>query len=232
MEYFTAFIELVKALSTAAWPGMVIFVIYRYRQEVANLIQSAQNRKFTIKVGGQELSMEEANHQQQNFIADLQKRLIDLEKKVGGLTVLPEVDLLQVSSPSHTGAVQTNAVLWVDDNPKNNSYFIELLQSRGYRIDLAISTSDALSKLSKVNYRLILSDMGRFESGKYIENAGINLLKKIREMKIEVPYIFFCSSRKASQFQEEAKTFSKNALTSSPTKLRAILEKIAPDTTI
>jgi CheY-like chemotaxis protein len=224
-------IELIKALATAAWPAIVFYVIFSYRHQVAGLIESAKNRKFTIEVGGQKLSMEEANQQQQNFIADLQKQLIELRKKVEGFEVFPEVESLKVISPSHAVEVPSNAVLWADDNPKNNSYFIELLQSRGYRVDLAVNTSDALSKLSKVNYRLILSDMGRVEGGQYIENAGIKLLEEIRKRNMEIPCIFYCSSHKVSQFQEEVKALRRNALTSSPTKLRAILDKMAPDTT-
>jgi CheY-like chemotaxis protein len=227
-------IKLIEALASSAWPAIVFYVIFSYRRQVSALIESAKNREFTIEVGGQKLSMKEANKQQQNFIDDLQKQLNELRTKVEGFGVSSEVEPQIFSSPSpeiKSATLPSNAVLWVDDNPRNNSYFIDLLQSRGYRVDLAVSTSDASSKLSKNNYRLILSDMGRTEGGQYIENAGVNLLKETRTKNVNVPYIFYCSSQKASQFQEQVKELGGHAMTSSPTDLRAILDELTPDTT-
>jgi CheY-like chemotaxis protein len=230
-------IKLIEALASSAWPAIVFYVIFSYRRQVSALIESAKNREFTIEVGGQKLSMKEVNQQQQNFIDDLQKQLNELRKKVEGIGVSPEVELTEPkifspqSSEVQSSTPHSNAVLWVDDNPKNNSYFIDLMQSRGYRVDLALSTSDALSKLSKSNYRLILSDMGRTEGGQYIENAGVNLLEETRRKNVIVPYIFYCSSQKASQFQERIKELGGHAVTSSPTDLRAILDDLTPDTT-
>jgi CheY-like chemotaxis protein len=230
-------IKLIEALASAAWPAIFFYVIFSYRRQVSSLIESARNREFTIEVGGQKLSMKEVNQQQQNFIDDLQKQLNELRKKVEGIGVSPEVEFTepQIFSPQSSevqlSTPHSNAVLWVDDNPKNNSYFIDLLQSRGYRVDLALSTSDALSRLSKSNYRLILSDMGRTEGGQYIENAGVNLLEETRRKNVIVPYIFYCSSQKASQFQEQIKELGGHAVTSSPTDLRAILDDLTPDTT-
>jgi CheY-like chemotaxis protein len=220
-------IKLIEALASSAWPAIVFYVIFSYRRQVSSLIESARSREFTIEVGGQKLSMKEVNQQQQIFIDDLQKQLNELRKKVEGIGVSPEVEFTEVKSSTP----HSNAILWVDDNPKNNSYFIDLLQSRGYRVDLALSTSDALSKLSKSNYRLILSDMGRTEGGQYIENAGVNLLEETQRKNVIVPYIFYCSSQKASQFQERIKELGGHAVTSSPTDLRAILDDLTPDTT-
>jgi CheY-like chemotaxis protein len=230
-------IKLIEALASSAWPAIVFYVIFSYRRQISSLIESAKNREFEIEVAGQKLSMKEANQQQQKFITDLQEQVIELRKKVEGFRVSPEVEFTEppnFSSPSteiRSSAPHSNAVLWVDDNPKNNSYFIDLLQSRGYRVDLAVSTSDALSKLSKSNYRLILSDMGRTEKGQYIENAGVNLLEETRRKDVIVPYVFYCSSQKASQFQEQVRELGGHAMTSSPTDLRAILDELTPDTT-
>lgn len=229
-------IKLIEALASSAWPVIVFYVILSYRRQISSLIESAKNREFEIDLAGQKLSMKEANQQQQKFIDDLQEQVIELRKKVEGFVVSPEVEFTEsqiFSSPSteiRSSAPHSNAVLWVDDNPKNNSYFIDLLQSRGYRVDLALNTSDALSKLSKNNYRLIISDMGRTESGQYIENAGVNLLKKTRQKNVIVPYIFYCSSQKTSQFQEQVKELGGHAMTSSPTDLRAILDELTPNT--
>ncbi|MGL6338568.1 MAG: response regulator, partial [Waterburya sp.] len=223
-------IKLIEALASSAWPAIVFYVIFFYRRQVATLLESAKNREITIEVGGQKLSMKEANQQQQKFIDDLQKQLNELRNKTDGFEVSPETELIELpilsSQPVgvESSIPHSNAILWADDNPKNNSYFIDLLQSRGYRVDLALSTSDALSRLSKSNYRLVLSDMGRTEKGHYIENAGVNLLEGIRKQNVTVPYVFYCSSQKANQFRERVKELGGYAITSSPTDLRAILD--------
>lgn len=233
-------VKLIEALASSAWPAIVFYVIFSYRRQVSSLLESARNREFTIEVGGQKLSMKEVNQQQQIFIDDLQKQLNELRKKIAGLEVSPDAEIIGVGAPPvpsqplinrmEPSASQSNAVLWADDNPKNNSYFIDLLQSRGYRVDLALSTSDALSKLSKGNYRLALSDMGRNEKGRYIENAGINLLEGIRKQNATLPYVFFCAPQLAERFGERARELGAKALTSSPTDLRAILDELTPDT--
>ncbi|PZD74744.1 Sensor histidine kinase RcsC [Acaryochloris thomasi RCC1774] len=229
-------IKLIEALATSAWPAIVFYIVFSYRRQVAALIESAKDRGFTIEVGGQKLSMKEVNQQQQNFIDDLQKQLNELRKTVDGLGINPEIEAIEpkvisLESVETAGLAQSNAILWVDDNPKNNSYFIELLQSRGYRVDLALSTSDGLAKLSKNNYRLILSDMGRTESGQYIENAGVNLLEEVRQKNITNPYLFYCSTQKAKKYKKRVNELGGDAITSSPTDLRAILDELAPDST-
>ncbi|MGL5075531.1 MAG: response regulator, partial [Waterburya sp.] len=74
-------IKLIEALASSAWPAIVFYVIFFYRRQVATLLESAKNREITIEVGGQKLSMKEANQQQQKFIDDLQKQLNELRNK-------------------------------------------------------------------------------------------------------------------------------------------------------
>lgn len=217
--------KLIQALSNAAWPALVFFIVWTYRKQVSDIMESAKGRKFTIEVGGQKLSMEEANQQQQIQIADLQKQLLDLRSKVEGFQVSPEATL----AAEPVKAPASNAILWVDDNPKNNSYFIELLQKRGYRVDLATSTSEGVRLANNNAYRVILSDMGRTENGQFNDDAGIDLLQALRQNGTELPFVIFCSTRKAAQFRERAKGLGARAITGSTTELRGILDELAPD---
>lgn len=221
MDEATKFIQ---ALSTAAWPALVFFVVWTYRKQVAAIIESAKGRRFTIEVGGQKLSMEDANQQQQKLIADLQKQLLELRGKVEGFQVSPEAAL---AAP--TGVPASNAVLWVDDTPKNNSYFIELLQQRGYRVDLATSTSEGIRLANTNTYRAVLSDMGRAEDGQFNDDAGLDLLQLLHREGSTLPFVIFCSTRKAAQFRQRAKELGARAITSSAMELRAVLDEIAPE---
>lgn len=221
--------EVIKSLAAIAWPAIVFYVVWAYRKQVSELFATAKTRKFTIEVGGQKLSMEEASHQQQSLISDLQKQVLDLRQKVEGVLISPHAQL--TSGVQAQVSPSSNAVLWVDDNPKNNSYFIEVLQQRGYRVDTAESTADALAKIDRQRYRLVLSDMGRRESGHFNLDAGIDLLEELNRKGVAVPFVVFCSEGGVSQFRDRLQQLGGRAITSSPTELRAILDEWAPEST-
>ena len=216
--------KLIQALSTAAWPALVFFVVWFYRKQVSGIIESARSRGFALEVAGQKLTMAEVTEQQQKFIEDLQKQLNEIKKKVEGFQVSPETLLTQ--TPISPG--QANSILWVDDNPKNNSFFIDLIQKRGYRVDLAYSTAEGIGLAERNSYRLILSDMGRTENGRYKEDAGIDLLQELKKRGSEVPFIVFCSESAARRFRERVSELGGRAITADSTNLRALLDEFAP----
>jgi CheY-like chemotaxis protein len=220
--------KLVEALSAAAWPVIILYVIWRYRQGFADLITSAKNREFTVEFGGQKLSMKEASAEQRGLLEDLQKQLNEIREKVEG-SKIPAAAAAAELVKDRLMPIVSNAVLWADDHPKNNSFFIDLLQKRGYRVDLAISTQDALSLLDRNKYLLIISDMSRDEAGKDNQDAGVDLLEEVKKRRIDSPYVVFCSDRGARRFGEQIRQLGGQAITSSPTELRAILDELAPE---
>src|SRR6266480_4633389 len=163
MEMFSTLVAQVPAFSTLLWPLIVIAVIVIFRRAILDLIRSAQKRKFTIKIGGQELTMEEASDQQVTLIADLQSQIAEIRKHLEAGSpdeALPEL------THSQRKILALSSILWVDDEAKNNSYFIEELGRLGVRVDLARTTSDGLSMFDDRRYSAIISDMGRNESGR------------------------------------------------------------------
>src|SRR5256885_10004123 len=119
------FARAVEALSTLLWPLIVIGGIFIFRPALTRLIDSARSRKFIVKIAGQELTMEDVNEQQRSLITDLQGQFVELRKRVDEI-VGPSKPTLDEpgASPSPSPA----SILWVDDNPKNNSYVIDTLQ--------------------------------------------------------------------------------------------------------
>ena len=63
----TDFAKLLEGIAAFAWPVIIVLLILIFRRAVVSLIESARSRKFTLKIGGQELTMEEVNQQQQNL---------------------------------------------------------------------------------------------------------------------------------------------------------------------
>jgi len=196
------------------------------------VIQSAEQRKWTLKVGGQELGMEELSNQQNAMIADLQRQVGALNRALGELALnaqiveqgetphlLPAESVLPARTTMMEQPASAHAVLWVDDHPENNALLIEQLQQNAVRVDLAESTTEALPYLHQRRYGAILSDMGRTEDGKKIPDAGMRLLRAVRDSGRNIPVLFYTSSFAASAYAADALAGGAAVITSSPTVL-------------
>ncbi|MCB8879459.1 response regulator [Acidisoma cellulosilytica] len=81
-------------------------------------------------------------------------------------------------------------ILWVDDNPMNNIYERQALESVGIRFVLSEDTTDALNILSRQSFGAMISDMGRREG----PQEGYALLDSLRARGDNTPLFFFASS--------------------------------------
>jgi CheY-like chemotaxis protein len=209
--------SVINSVANISWPIIVIVIIFKFRPTIATIIESAKSRKFTLKIGGQELTMDEVNKQQEDLFSDIQTQLIELRKKIVGDTA--NANIIQP-----IGKRPTNRILWVDDNPKKISYFIARLEKMGIGVDIALSTSEGNSKFERAKYQYIISDMRRKEGDSYNDKAGIDLLEIIRKKESNMPFVIFCSSRGVQEYGEKAKSLGVTGITSSPTDLFAILK--------
>lgn len=212
------FSKLIESIASLLWPLIVIAVILLFRPAVAAIVESARSRKFTVKIGGQELTMEEVNDQQKKLNEDLQAQIVEIRARLG----TPETTPILASATSRVEA-SAMGVLWVDDNPKNNSYLIQLLSDRNVRVDTVLSTDDGLKLFRPGKYAYVISDMGRQEGLKYNPHAGIDLLKAIRALDRSVPVIVFCSARAAREYGAEALGEGATSVTTSTTELFGLL---------
>ncbi|MEN6373228.1 MAG: response regulator, partial [Smithella sp.] len=146
--------KLLEAIGVLAWPAIIILLILMFRPAIAGLIESAKSRKFTLKLGGQELTMEEASEQQRKLIADLQAQVLEIKKSLKGITP-PAPAAPEKAAPKMPPTV--TSVLWVDDQPKNNSYFVQQLVDRGVNVELAMSTAEGLRMFDKKTYGVVIS---------------------------------------------------------------------------
>jgi CheY-like chemotaxis protein len=176
----------------------------------------AQN---TIMVAGTELTVSEVSEQSRTLLADLQDQILNLKR---GLPVASgkEQDTTRVIS----AATRVSSILWVDDNPKNNSFLVERLSKLGIKVTQVLSTSDATSLLQSQSFDRIISDMGRLEGVRYNNSAGLDLLRWLRENDIKTPIAFYCSSSAVARFGTEAARLGGVGTTSSPTELLHALQ--------
>jgi CheY-like chemotaxis protein len=208
------FAKLLNAVAALAWPVVAGVVLYRLYGPIAEIVRSATGRKFTIKVAGNELTMDEASEQQRVILADLQARLADLEKQVGNASI-PKLEAAESSA-----AALEKQLLWVDDQPKNNSYLVATLEERGARVDVALTTEEGLAKLKRRHYDAVISDMGRPEG----ERAGIDLARQVKAARPTLPIYIYCGAWAAAHLRDEALAAGVTEITSSGTALMAALQ--------
>jgi CheY-like chemotaxis protein len=227
--------QTISAVAALLWPVLLLVLILMFRRQLARVIGSAEQREWSLEVGGQKLSMKQLSDQQNSMIADLQKQVGVLSKAVAALTtdqrpVAEEVD----GSPVVTGSTilggveppppaTAYSVLWVDDNPENNALIVEQLQRNGVRVDLARSTREGLGLLGQRRYGAIVSDMGRFEDGQEVRDAGMRLLRIVRETDTGTPFIIYCGYWASAAYREQALEAGATGITASPSVLTELL---------
>lgn len=91
-------------------------------------------------------------------------------------------------------------ILWVDDRPDNNTYERQVFESLGLTFDLALSTDEALERLSSSRYSAIISDMGRREGPR----EGYRLLDAVRTSDTITPFFIYAGSNAPEHKREAA----------------------------
>ncbi|MCG8469071.1 MAG: protein kinase [Gemmatimonadetes bacterium] len=108
---------------------------------------------------------------------------------------------------SATAAVGPGAkLLWVDDNPDNNTDVVGQLRGRGVDVELALSTEEAARVFEPDVFGLVVSDIGRYEAAgdEFTERAGFELVERMRSLDPDVVIVFCTSGRSAARYGAEA----------------------------
>lgn len=224
--------ETITSIASLLWPLLILVGLLLFRRPLLRVVRSAEQREWTLEVGGQKLSMKQLSDQQNSMIADLQAQISALHAEIAKLgATRPEAgepDLAWDRGPASSGDDGTtpNSVLWVDDTPENNALIVEQLQRNGVRVDLALSTREGLAKLGQRRYGAVVSDMGRVEEGDYVSNAGIRLLRTVRELYPTLPFLIYCSSMGALTYRGAALAEGANVITASAAELSDQLRSV------
>ncbi|HEY6073084.1 MAG TPA: response regulator, partial [Anaerolineales bacterium] len=185
---------------------------------------SAQSRKFTVKVGEMEVSMEEYNRQQSELIKDLQHQMITLQKALeearqtnpdGAKPAIPDYSL---QAPT-----VRRSVLWVGDHPKTNAVMIQNLMDSGVDVTTAGSSREGLARLRARSFDKVVTDLHHPNGVSGASVVGIELVKSIRQMRQDIPVYIFTNPSKAEEMFDAAEDAGANQITGSPTILMALL---------
>ena len=186
------FDAITKLLNVLIWPAILLFILIRFGRDL---------REFFSSLG--ELSLKGAG-----FEAFLKRKQVEVAAALSAAAASnPDGDKTHESvakeamiaadivadfvTPRTIRRASRSTVLWVDDNPNNTSYERQALEALGVSFVLAISTDEALNKISRQRFDAIISDMGRPPDAR----AGYTLLDKLRSDGDQTPFIIYASSR-------------------------------------
>ncbi len=80
-------------------------------------------------------------------------------------------------------------VLWVDDNPDTVMYESGVLQNLGMLVEFAKTSSNAMDRLGREKFQLVISDIHRGNEN----TAGLEFLQQVQS-QMPVPMIFYVST--------------------------------------
>jgi CheY-like chemotaxis protein len=230
--------RIIEAIGSLLWPLLAAVVLIKVVPHipgvVADLRRAMRTRAFTVKVGGVELSVEEATEQLRRQVTDLQTHLA---AQLTGRGEVASPD--RAGPPASPGAgpagVEAPAspdqgpatILWVDDDPDANTLELAKLRDDGVEVLLARSTAEAMDVLSlRRGVRAIVTDLGRAEDGEFRSHAGLALLRQLHEAEQDQPVLVYTSPRRVELDRQDALDAGATAVTSSPIELFAALRRI------
>jgi CheY-like chemotaxis protein len=186
------FDAITKLLNVLIWPGVLLFILIRFGRDLREFFSSLG--ELSLKGAGFEASLK---RKQAEVVAALSAAVASkpdedrTRESVAKEAMIAADVVAEVVTPRAIRRASRSTVLWVDDNPNNNSYERQALEALGVSFVLAQSTDEALKKISRQRFDAIISDMGRPPDSR----AGYTLLDKLRSSGDQTPFIIYASSR-------------------------------------
>ncbi|MGW7422897.1 response regulator [Streptomyces sp. NPDC054813] len=204
--------ELIRALTGLAWPFFAAWVVGKLLPEIQHIMKK---RDFSLKVGNNELTVQQFTDKVVETTAELQQQVAaQAGQGRAGHNPPPQQRVL-------------HRILWVDDVPSNNAYEAGQLQAMGVEVVQAESTEEGLRALQGAPrpFDAVISDMGRAEAGGFDPDAGLKLIRKIRETDDATP-VFVYGGAGAAARRDQVADAGGTGVTQSPTELFVLLGQV------
>jgi CheY-like chemotaxis protein len=176
--------EIVKSLPSVLWFLFACFIVgIFYRPIVHHLFPQLAS----FKAMGIEMS----------FVRDSLDNSVELAEKSPQWKIeVSSQDKRRVLARAgkHISVFKGAHVLWIDDHPENNLNERKMFRGLGVEIDIAKSTTEALS-MAAGGYDLIFSDMARGDE----REAGSEFLARWRLVNRKTPVIFYVGDYDAAK---------------------------------
>jgi CheY-like chemotaxis protein len=203
-------IELVNAiaqlLGVLIWPAVLIFFLVRFPAALADFF--ANLGEISLRTPGLE--------------ATARRRQVEAAAALGAaIAARAPIDDTQATAADPRDVAEALPTPRAQRRLQGNNRFErQALEAYGMNIDQSTSTEDAVGKIRRRPYDLIISDMGRPPDSR----AGYTLLDQLRRTGDKTPYIIYSGSR-APEDVQEARQHGALGSTNSPQELITIVTK-------
>lgn len=205
-----------QLIGVLVWPALLVFFLVFFRSSLSSFFSNLGELSF--KAPGLEASAKRRDE------AAAALGAAEAVRSSPGDTTRSTVDPRYIAEALPSSRVLRrilgSQVLWVDDRPGNNVFERQALEALGIRIDLSISTEDALEKMRRRSFDLVISDMGRPPD----ERAGYTLLGEMRSSGSVTPVVIYSGSRAPEHVREAIRNGAIGA-TNSPQELISIVTR-------
>jgi PleD family two-component response regulator len=150
------FDAITKLLNVLIWPAIILFILIRFGRELRDFFSSLG--ELSLKGAGFEASLK---RKQAEVVAALSAAAASkpdgdkTRESVAKEAMIAADVVADCVTPRAIRRASRSTVLWVDDNPNNNSYERQALEALGVSFVLAISTDEALKKISRQRFDAI-----------------------------------------------------------------------------
>jgi CheY-like chemotaxis protein len=139
-----------------------------------------------------------------------------------------QAELTRPSGPLPAGG-GPRRVLWVDDSPANNLYEVARLKEEGFEVVQVRSTAEAMKELASGGpFGLVISDMGRRENGRQHNEAGKELIRRMKEKGVAVPVVVYSSTGAVERNLQAVLEAGAVGMTASPLSLFEMIYRVMP----
>lgn len=190
------FVKILDAISrligALALPAIVVYVLIRFGPSLRGFF--ADLSEVTLKAAGVEASLKRRQAEAAGSLVaaavskpapDTTNSVLVRNAQAAAAVVTERV------TPRVLRQARNATALWVDDRPDNNIHERASLEAIGVSFVLSPSTDDALEKVARQSFDVIISDMGRGVD----TTAGYHLLEKLRASGNRTPFIIYAGSR-------------------------------------
>ena len=206
-------------LGVLVWPAVVVFLFVRFGGPIAGFLRNIG--ELNLKAAGVEATAKSREVAAAALGAAETVRATDDGAAIAASDPSDIAEALP--GPRALRRLRGARVLWVDDRPDNNRYERQALEAFGIQIELSESTGDAMDKVRRRPYELIISDMGRPPDAR----AGYTLLDGLRAAGYRTPFVIYAGSR-APEHDREAREHGALGCTNRPQELvRMVTEELS-----
>ena len=189
--------SLTRLLSALVWPVLLAYILVRFSPSLKEFF--ARLGELSLKGGGFEATVKSQKAEATSaLVAATVSRPDAATTPQAAAREAAEVVTETVNARTIRRA-RGATILWVDDNPNNNTYERQSLEALGVSFVLATSTDDALTKIAARKFDAVISDMGRPPDAR----AGYTLLDKLRASGNQTPFVIYAGSN-APEHKAEA----------------------------